>query len=52
MNDAGLIAHHGHNTSKGRMGDFVDACNKKEIAPGSILVFASIKTSKTDTKLN
>jgi hypothetical protein len=42
MNDAGLIAHHGHNTSKGRMGDFVDACNKKEIAPGSIVFFVSI----------
>jgi hypothetical protein len=38
MNDAGLSAHHGHNITKGRMGDFVEACNKEEIAPGSILV--------------
>ncbi|NQZ88504.1 MAG: recombinase family protein [Colwellia sp.] len=38
MNDAGLSAHHGHNITKGRMGNFVEACNKGEIAPGSILV--------------
>ena len=38
MNDAGLSAYHGNNITQGRMGDFIDACNKREIVPGSILI--------------
>ena len=38
MNDSGLSAFHGKNLTEGRMGDFIEACNKGEVAPGSILV--------------
>lgn len=38
MNDAGLSAHHGHNISKGIMGEFIRACEDGDIAEGSILI--------------
>ncbi|MFT5298674.1 MAG: hypothetical protein ACI9YH_004724 [Colwellia sp.] len=42
MNDAGLSAHHGHNISKGIMGDFISACEEGDIAEGSILIIEYI----------
>lgn len=37
LDDNGMSASKGDNINKGSLGEFIDLCNKKEIAPGSIL---------------
>ena len=37
LDDNGMSASKGDNINKGSLGEFIDLCSKKEIAPGSIL---------------
>lgn len=42
FDDSGLSAHHGHNLIKGKLGQFVDLCEKGEIAAGSVLAMEDL----------
>lgn len=42
FDDSGLSAHHGHNLIKGKLGQFVDLCEKGQVAAGSVLAMEDL----------